>query len=642
MTSFATALSALKANQDWIEVVGNNLANASTTGYKGSYATFSDQFSRTIRYGSAPGSGFGGTNPTQLGMGVRVANIGRIFEQGSITTTGRVFDMAIEGRGFFALTDGSRSMFTRVGTFGLDAGGSLVDQRSGLRVQGIGGSPITIDANAQLAPSATSAISITGNLPKIVNGPKPEILASPELSSGTQATVPGTIAGPFNIPAGETWTLRVRVNGGSPQTASVTSTTGTVTAAQVAAAIDGLTGVGATVDGSGNVVVASDAKGLTATVKIDPGAAGFDLSAAVGVSNAFTRGTEDEVTSTTDLSELVANDVAYQDGDVIQIAGVDADGTSISTSFVYGAANDGTTVQEFVDYLDAIFTASTVELDGAGRITVTATEAGEAGIVLTLDDASGNVGRTDWNDYSLSTTQQGTDPDVVTTATEVYDAAGVAHVMTWSFERQADSSWTATASMDADDGAVLSPPITDIRFGDDGTPIGFSGLETEVSVQFAGQSGGQTVEMNFGSDGELGGLTQFGSEGDALVMEQDGYGVGNLTSMSVGQTGTILGFYSNGRTEDVGQLAMATFANPEGLTDLGSGIFIMGSNSGDPVIGEAGANGSGRILGGSLEGSNVDTAEQFVRLIEAQRGYQANARVVTAQDEILRETVNMV
>jgi len=641
MTSFFTALSALQAHQEWIEVVGNNLANASTTGFKSSYATFSDQFSRTVRYGSAPSAGFGGTNPTQLGMGVRMANIGRVFQQGGISSTGRVFDMAIEGRGFFALTDGQRSLFTRVGTFGLDASGSLVDQRSGLRVQGVGGSPITLDQNSQLAPQATSTISISGNLPKVVKGPKPEIMSSPELHSGTQANVNGTIAGPFTIPAGETWTLRVRVNGGSPQTASVTSTTGTVTAAEVAAAIDGLTGVGATVDGSGNVVLTTDAKGLGATLKIDPGASGFDLSAAAGFSNAFTRGTEDDVDSTTDLSDLVANGTAYVDGDVIQIGGVDADGTAISTSFVYGAANDGTTVQEFVDYLDNAFAESTVALDANGRIVVTADEPGVAGVVLTLDDANGNIGQTDWNDYSFATTQQGTDPDVVTTASEVYDAAGVAHVLTWSFERQADDSWTATASMPDSDGTVLSPPITDLRFADDGTPIGFSALETDVTVMFAGQSGEQTFEMEFGSDGTLGGLTQFGSDGDALVMEQDGYGVGDLTSVSVDQTGTIRGFYSNGRTESMGQLAMATFANPEGLNDLGGGIFTVGSNSGAAVIGQPDMGGAGRIIGGSLESSNVDTAEQFVRLIEAQRGYQANARVVTAQDEILRETVNM-
>lgn len=641
MTSFFTALSALQAHQDWIEVVGNNLANASTTGFKGSYATFADQFSRTVRYGSAPSSGLGGTNPTQVGLGVRVANVGRVFNQGALSTTGRVFDMAIEGRGFFALSDGSRSMFTRVGTFGLDSSGTLVDQRTGLRVQGVGGAPVRIDQNSQLPPMATSTISISGNLPKVVNGPKPEIMASPELSSGTQAQVAGTIAGPFSIPAGETWTLRVRVNGGSPQTASVTSTTGTVTAAEVAAAIDGLTGCGATVDGSGNVVVTSDAKGLGSTIKIDPGASGFDLSSAAGLSNAFTRGTESEVTSTTDLSDLVANGAAYVDGDVIQIGGVDADGTSISTSFVYGAANDGTTVQEFVDHLDGVFEGSTVALDENGRIQITADEPGVAGIVLTLDDANGNIGRTDWNDYSFATTQEGTDPDVVTTAAEVYDAAGVAHVMTWSFERQADGSWTASASMDEDDGTVLSPPITDLRFGDDGTPIGFSGLETEVTVQFAGQSSEQSVTVDFGSDGTLGGLTQFGSDGDALVMDQNGHAVGDLTSVSVDQSGTIRGFYSNGRTEDMGQLGIATFANPEGLTDLGNGIFTVGSNSGAAVFGEAGLNGAGRVIGGSLESSNVDTAEQFVRLIEAQRGYQANARVVTAQDEILRETVNM-
>lgn len=641
MTSFFTSLSALQAHQEWIEVVGNNLANASTTGFKGSYATFSDQFSQTVRYGSAPGTGRGGTNPTQLGMGVRMANIGRMFQQGSLTTTGRVFDMAIEGRGFFALTDGSRSMFTRVGTFGLDARGNLVDQRTGLRVQGVGGTPVTIDQNAQLPPRATTEVAISGNLPKVVQGPKPEILASPELSSGTQAMVAGTIPGPFTIPAGEAWTLRVRVDGGSPQTASVTSTTGTVTAAEVAAAIDGLTGVGATVDGSGNVVVSSDAKGLGATIKIDPGASGMDLSSVAGLSNAFTRGTEDEVDATTDLSELVANDVAYVDGDVIQIGGVDADGTAISTSFVYGAGNDGTTVQDFVAYLDSVYAESTVELDDAGRIVVTADEPGVAGVVLTLDDANGNIGRTDWNDYSFATTQQGTDPDVVTTAAEVYDAAGVAHVMTWSFERQADMSWTATASMDDADGTVLSPPITDIRFADDGTPLGFSGLETEVMVQFAGQGGEQSLTVDFGTDGELGGLTQFGSDGDALVIDQDGYAVGDLNSVSVDQSGTIHGFYSNGRTEDMGQLAMATFANPEGLTDLGGGIFTVGANSGDAIIGTAETNGGGRIIGGTLESSNVDTAEQFVRLIEAQRGYQANARVVTAQDEILRETVNM-
>jgi flagellar hook protein FlgE len=239
MTSFYTSLSALQAQQNWIEILGNNLANSSTPGFKSSYATFADQFSQTMRYGSAPGNGLGGTNPTQMGLGVRLATVGRDFQQGALTTTGRAFDMAIEGRSFFALSDGLRSLYTRVGTFGLDGSGNLVDQRSGLRVLGADGTPISIDANQKLAPKATGALSIAGNLPKVGNGPNPEILSNTSLASGTSAVLTGTATEPFAIPIGETWTLRVRVSGGSTQTASVTSTTGTVTAADVATANDG-------------------------------------------------------------------------------------------------------------------------------------------------------------------------------------------------------------------------------------------------------------------------------------------------------------------------------------------------------------------------------------------------------------------
>ena len=195
--------------------------------------------------------------------------------------------------------------------------------------------------------------------------------------------------------------------------------------------------------------------------------------------------------------------------------------------------------------------------------------------------------------------------------------------------------------MPAADGAVLSAPITGIAFGDDGTPQGFDGLSHTLSVQFAGQTAVQTVQVSLGTDGQLGGLTQFGTSGDPLVANQDGYSAGDLTSMSVDQSGNINGFYSNGQTQSVAQMGVATFANPEGLNDVGGGMFSVGSNSGLAVIGQANANGAGRVLGGTLEGSNVDTASQLVLLIEAQRGYQANAKVVSAQDEVLRTTVNM-
>jgi flagellar hook protein FlgE len=641
MTSFFTTLSALQSEQSWIELIGNNLANTNTPGFKGSYATFADQFSQTLRSGSAPGNGLGGTNPAQIGMGVRLANIGRDMLQGGLTTTGRTFDLAINGRGLFALSDGLRTLYTRVGTFGLDGVGNLVDQRSGMHVLDPNGTAITIDQNQKIPPKPTASLSISGNLPKVSTGPLPEILSTTNLKSGTNAVLTGTVAGPYTIPAGETWTLRVRVSGGITQTASVTSATGTVTASDVATAIDGLSGVSASVDGSGDVVITSDDKGAAATIDVDPGSAGHDLASLVGLSTTPVAGTESPVTGATLLDQLVPNHTAYQNGDQIQINGIDADGSTVSNMFTYGASNDGTTVQDLVNFLDGAYQASTVALDINGNITVTADNPGSAHTQLTLSDAAGNVGSTTWGNTPFTTTQQGTDPDRVTTSSQVFDAAGTAHMLTWTFERQADNTWTATPSMPAADGVVLSAPITGIAFGDDGTPQGFDGLLQTLTVHFTGQVNVQSAQVTLGTDGQLDGLTQFGTSGEPLVVNQDGYAPGDLTSMSVDQSGAVKGFYSNGQTQSVAQIGLATFANPEGLDDAGGGMFAISSNSGVAELSQGDANGAGAVLGDTLESSNVDTATQLVLLIEAQRGYQANAKVVTAQDQILQTTVQM-
>ena len=106
--------------------------------------------------------------------------------------------------------------------------------------------------------------------------------------------------------------------------------------------------------------------------------------------------------------------------------------------------------------------------------------------------------------------------------------------------------------------------------------------------------------------------------------------------------GTIEGFYSNGQSRELGAVGIATFANPEGLHEVGSNLWVETSNSGGSQLGAGASAIAGDVIGGSLENSNVDTAEQFVHLIEAQRGFQASARVITAEDEVLREVVNLV
>lgn len=641
MTSLFTALSGLKAHQDWIDVIGNNLANANTSGFKTSHATFSSNFHTTLRHASGPGAGIGGRNPVQIGMGVSLSDIGRDFAQGALTGTGRVFDLALQGRGFFALSGGGATWYTRVGTFGLDGENNLVDQRSGYRVLDATGSPITLDTDSAFAPQATSVLELVGNLPKEVGGPLQEVLTGAEgLKDGAPATVAATNSGPFAVPVGETWSLNISVSGGAPQTVSVTSTTGTVTSADIAAAIDAVDGISAAVNGTGQVEISTDRTGEAASIRITSGPTNRDLASTLGVPTTLVTGVESSVTATTDLNDLPGRIDPYQTGDQILVSGVDSDGTPVNATFTYGV--DGTSVQDFTTFLDGLYDDATVSLNAAGQFVVEADTAGETELLLSIEDATGNAGATDWDSYAVQVTTEGTASDEVVTSMEVYDSSGTAHTLTLTFARQQDGTWNASASLPSTDGTVLSSEITGIAFDDAGNPVGLGAVDTEVLVQFSGQSSPQTMSLDLGSGGSFGGLTQYGSDGEVVVKTQDGFGVGTLANISVDGDGSILGFYTNGQSRSLGTVGVAVFANAEGLQAGGDGLYMASSNSGAPIMGAAASGAAGEVVGGALENSNVDTAEQFVRLIEAQRGFQANARVITAQDEVLRETVNLI
>jgi flagellar hook protein FlgE len=273
---------------------------------------------------------------------------------------------------------------------------------------------------------------------------------------------------------------------------------------------------------------------------------------------------------------------------------------------------------------------------------VTSDTAGPAELQLSLLDGTGATGQTDWTRYAMSVTTEGTGPDVVTTAMEVFDPAGVAHTLTLAYERQADGSWNINPSLDSADGSVITGPITGLRFADDGSPVGLSGVDSTIRMSFVGQSNSQEIELDLGSDGVFTGLTQFGAAGEVLVSTQDGYGAGQLASMSVESDGSVMGLYTNGQQQQLGAIGIATFTNPEGLLQIGANMFAESTNSGSAQVSQGGVGRAGSVIGGALENSNIDTAEQFVNLIEAQRGFQANARVITAQNELMRDLTNIV
>lgn len=137
------------------------------------------------------------------------------------------------------------------------------------------------------------------------------------------------------------------------------------------------------------------------------------------------------------------------------------------------------------------------------------------------------------------------------------------------------------------------------------------------------------------------GCTQLATLSNLLVREQDGFATGELVSFEIGRTGIITGTYSNGMVENLGQIALSFFTNPEGLIKEGGNLYQVTSNSGEARLGLPGTEGRGLIRSSSLEMSNADIAVEFTELITTSRAFQANTRVVTASDEILMEVINM-
>jgi flagellar hook protein FlgE len=152
----------------------------------------------------------------------------------------------------------------------------------------------------------------------------------------------------------------------------------------------------------------------------------------------------------------------------------------------------------------------------------------------------------------------------------------------------------------------------------------------------------QIIDFDLGTVGKFDGLTQFAGNSTAVATEQDGYEAGRLSTVSVNNEGIVIGAFSNGVRKDVAALQIALFKNTAGLERVGSGYFIPSANSGEATQTLALTGGAGVVHGGALEKSNADVATEFISLIQAQNGFQANARTIRVANEILRELSNLV
>lgn len=407
LRSMFSAISGLRGHQTWMDVIGNNIANLNTPGFKTGRVRFEDVLAQTVHGASQPDNNNAGINPAQIGLGSTVDGIDTINTQGALQATGKVSDLAIQGEGYFILTAGNQTFYSRDGSFDIGIDRKLVNPATGMYVM------------------------------------------------GWQAATDGTV--------------------------DTTQPIGTITIPL------------------GQQLDAQPSTAIAAQGNLDAGAANGDT-------------------------------------------------------------------------------------------------------------------------YTAQVT--------------IVDSLGAQHDLTLTFTKTGNNTWSWAYST-TESGVTITNGTGTIQFDPQGhvqtvTPSG------DLTIAYT--SGAANTVIPNGGDFSL--MTQLQSPSNAAAVG-NGATAGALTSFSVTDTGQIVGVYSNGSSKVLGQIATATFANPGGLQKMGQNLWNMSPNSGNAVIDTPGANGHGTVASGYLESSNVDLAEQFSEMIMAQRGFQANSRVITTSDELLQELVNL-
>lgn len=240
----------------------------------------------------------------------------------------------------------------------------------------------------------------------------------------------------------------------------------------------------------------------------------------------------------------------------------------------------------------------------------------------------------------------GPPPTVFSTSIEVFDSLGGAHTISVRFEKTANpGEWSY--SLIFPDSDLASPPFTPVtgtlQFDPQGRLISPAVSDPMPQMTVTGLANGAAdLDITWQLyNGVTPRLTQFSQPSAVAANAQDGHPAAQLIRVGIGDGGRVLAQYSNGEQVAVGQLAMASIRNPESMIAVGNSNFQLSARSALPAIGLPGTGGRGQIIGGAVEFSTVDIAREFTNLIVLQRGYQANARVVTAVDEISQETINL-
>ena len=237
--------------------------------------------------------------------------------------------------------------------------------------------------------------------------------------------------------------------------------------------------------------------------------------------------------------------------------------------------------------------------------------------------------------YSGNLPSNATVGDVYYAPIQVIDSQGNSHDLNVEFTKDAANEWDWEV---IEPSGIVSGNSGSIDFNSDGSIDAITGGPLVFNPSGADQ---MSIAFNFGTDDQVDGITQFATSATVAAISQNGNISGSLQSISIGGSGEITGVFSNGQNRLLGQIGLALFTNPSGLLSVGNSFFAESNNSGVAIIGEPDSGGRGQIIVGTVEMSNVDLSKEFADMIVAQRGFQANSKIISASDEMLQVLVNM-
>ncbi len=630
--AFNTGLSGLRASSVDLEVTGNNIANASTVGFKSSRAEFGDLY--------ASGLLSTGTNP--VGDGVRVQDVRQSFAQGTVSFTDNGLDLAINGDGFFVLNNGGEIRYSRAGQFGVDKDGFVTNNQA-MRVQGF-----LADEDGNLSGVRGDLQIESGNLP-----PRRTTLLETDLNLDSRETVlERRVAdmGDFTVAPPATGfpqeTFQITYDDGS--TVSVTINPTNVADYSAADVVDVLNG--------------PDGLSASATTQYE-GMSEADLNTAIASGN-FTFDLEVgnvtvpvDTTGVTDAASLV---------DAINAA----QAPTVSASLVGGNLR---LIDNRGNNLTAGFSSNALTQPPETTVGTVRPQADRE--IVDIQSTAGTTNLTSsWDTRSINITNQFNPDDQRTynhaTTTTIYDSLGNSHELTQFYVKQPSpgsgvgvSEWSIYLQIDGEfvGGTDTNPYLA--RFDQDGNLQSINGdpngeilVDDWTPLDADGNPNGADGPPALGEVittpipeppttsafvVDLSETTQYGSSFGVTDQQQNGYTTGRLSGLDVSDTGILFARYTNGQSQSLGQVALASFSNVNGLSPVGDTSWVETFDSGQPIIGAPDTGTLGSIKASSVEESNVDLSEELVNLIIAQRNYQANAKTIETSDTVTQTIINL-